>query len=130
MYLANGLERILRGERIRSSELLRTALEKSEEYAERTATSSWLPCRGRSLVRRFITTRSTARLYGCSGMRSRSSRLLGDSIEHHTMQGHSRCRTPTSAISIGRTIGYRRRSTSVIAVGIRFPSRTPRSPRA
>jgi tetratricopeptide (TPR) repeat protein len=36
MYLANGLERILRGEQIRSSEPLRTALEKSEEYADRT----------------------------------------------------------------------------------------------
>jgi tetratricopeptide (TPR) repeat protein len=35
MYLADGLERILRGERIRSSEPLHTALEKSEEYAER-----------------------------------------------------------------------------------------------
>jgi tetratricopeptide (TPR) repeat protein len=36
MNLADGLERILRGEMIRSSEPLRTALEKSEEYAERT----------------------------------------------------------------------------------------------
>jgi tetratricopeptide (TPR) repeat protein len=36
MYLADGLERILRGELIQSSQPLRTALEKSEEYAERT----------------------------------------------------------------------------------------------
>ena len=36
MNLADGLERILRGEMMRSSEPLRTALEKSEEYAERT----------------------------------------------------------------------------------------------
>jgi two-component system sensor histidine kinase BaeS len=40
MYLANGLERILRGERIGSSEPLRTALEKSEEYAERTGNAT------------------------------------------------------------------------------------------
>jgi tetratricopeptide (TPR) repeat protein len=40
MYLANGLERILRGERIGSSEPLRTALVKSEEYAERTGNAT------------------------------------------------------------------------------------------
>lgn len=34
MYLAIALERILRGERVRMSEPLRTALEKSEEFAE------------------------------------------------------------------------------------------------
>jgi tetratricopeptide (TPR) repeat protein len=40
MNLADGLERILRGEMIRSSEPLRTALEKSEEYAERTGNAT------------------------------------------------------------------------------------------
>jgi tetratricopeptide (TPR) repeat protein len=36
MYLAAGLERILRGEKIKTSEPLRTALEKSEQFAEQT----------------------------------------------------------------------------------------------
>jgi tetratricopeptide (TPR) repeat protein len=40
MYLAEGFERILRGERVRSSELLRTTLEKSQEYAERTGNAT------------------------------------------------------------------------------------------
>jgi hypothetical protein len=106
MYLADGLERILRGEQIRSSEPLRTALEKSEEYAERTGNAELAAMPRRSWVRRFITTRSTARPSGCSRTRSRSWRLSGDLIEHHTLRTHSRCRMAASAISIGRTTGY------------------------
>jgi tetratricopeptide (TPR) repeat protein len=45
VYLSEGLERILRGEQVRSSERLGTALEKSREYGDRTcnATLAALP---------------------------------------------------------------------------------------